>query len=117
MPSESGEPGFLLLSATGTLYWVEDYLTDQPTAASAIVGHMTANMTSSQAGRAGSSGVLAEPQHTNQADLVINHAGKATLKRQPRRIIARRQPGSAVGARPELRKTHFITYNSSFIER
>jgi hypothetical protein len=31
MPSESNDPGFLLLSATGTLYRVEDYLTDQPT--------------------------------------------------------------------------------------
>ena len=31
MPSQSDDPGFLLLSATGTLYRVEDYLTDQPT--------------------------------------------------------------------------------------
>jgi hypothetical protein len=31
MPSESNDPGFLLLSTTGTLYRVEDYLTDQPT--------------------------------------------------------------------------------------
>ncbi len=31
MPSESNDPGFLLLSTTGTLYRVEDYFTDQPT--------------------------------------------------------------------------------------
>jgi hypothetical protein len=36
MPSQSNDPGFLLLSATGTLYRVEDYLTDQP-----IVTQMT----------------------------------------------------------------------------
>jgi hypothetical protein len=31
MPSTSNDPGFLLLSSTGTLYRVEEYLTDQPT--------------------------------------------------------------------------------------
>lgn len=31
MPSQSNDPGFLLLSTTGMLYRVEDYLTDQPT--------------------------------------------------------------------------------------
>jgi hypothetical protein len=31
MPSESDDPGFLLLGASGTLFRVEDYLTDPPT--------------------------------------------------------------------------------------
>ncbi|BCA53760.1 hypothetical protein W02_09000 [Nitrospira sp. KM1] len=31
MPSQSNDPGFLLLSTTGTLYRIEDYLANQPT--------------------------------------------------------------------------------------
>jgi hypothetical protein len=38
MPSESDDPGFLLLSATGYALLGRGYLTDQSTAASAIVG-------------------------------------------------------------------------------